>query len=237
MSGKRQTRTVGAILRVPLDERWHTYALTLDDPDFAFFDAKTDGELGPEEIVRRAVLFRLFVFKSAVTKGRWQKVGKAAVPPELSQPSSTFIQDALCPDRFDICVGGARRPATLEECEGLERCAVWVPEHVEERIRDHYAGVPNRWAESMRPNRLVGAVRDVLLTKWNPLSVSGPEASRTYDGYIEGISRKMKAGFDAVAEHLYALETISMRLPGDRKRCERAAKGLIAIAKQSTPAR
>jgi hypothetical protein len=27
---------------------------------------------------------------------------------------------------------------------------VWEPEHVEERIRDHYAGRANRWAESLR---------------------------------------------------------------------------------------
>lgn len=36
------------------------------------------------------------------------------------------------------------------EVEGLERLAVWDPEHVEDRIRDHYNGVQNIWVESLR---------------------------------------------------------------------------------------
>lgn len=40
--------------------------------------------------------------------------------------------------------------ATREECEGLEICAVWEAHAVEERIIDHYNGVPNFWVESMK---------------------------------------------------------------------------------------
>jgi hypothetical protein len=35
------------------------------------------------------------------------------------------------------------RPAAPEECVGLEGVAVWDPTHVEDRLRDHYAGRPN----------------------------------------------------------------------------------------------
>jgi hypothetical protein len=27
---------------------------------------------------------------------------------------------------------------------------VWAAEHVEDRLRDHYAGRPNQWVESLR---------------------------------------------------------------------------------------
>jgi len=33
---------------------------------------------------------------------------------------------------------------------GLERAAVWGPSHVEDRLRDHYAGRKNKWVESLR---------------------------------------------------------------------------------------
>jgi hypothetical protein len=39
--------------------------------------------------------------------------------------------------------------ADFERCVGLERAAVWDPEHVEDRLRDHRAGVPNKWVESL----------------------------------------------------------------------------------------
>ena len=39
--------------------------------------------------------------------------------------------------------------ATRAQCAGLERSAVWDPEHVEDRLRDRRAGRPNKWAESL----------------------------------------------------------------------------------------
>ena len=77
-------------------------------------------------------------------------VGNGPLENELRTPPPRFIQDALRPDQFRIYENGKIRSATKEECLGLEREAVWDPEHVEERIRDHYAGRKNRWVESLR---------------------------------------------------------------------------------------
>jgi len=150
MPTTRQRRTVGAILEVPFDERWHTYAQTLKDADFAFFDCKTDQQMAVEDIILRPVLFREAVHKSAWTTGRCKRIGKAPLSPELELPVPKFIQDALRPDQFEIYVSGRIRPATRKECEGLQRCSVWEPNHIEDRLRDHYAGIPNKWVESLR---------------------------------------------------------------------------------------
>lgn len=150
MPPKRQRRTLGALLKVPLGDGFHVYAQTLQEADFALFDMRTDTEACSEEIVCRPVLFVVAVHKSAWTNGRWRKVAKAPVSPELMIPRPMFIQDTLRPDRFQIYVAGEIRPATRAECVGLERCAVWDPEHVEDRLRDHFAGRPNKWVESMR---------------------------------------------------------------------------------------
>jgi hypothetical protein len=45
---------------------------------------------------------------------------------------------------------GQIRPATKKECIGLEREAAWDPTHVEDRIRDYYAGRKNKWVESLK---------------------------------------------------------------------------------------
>lgn len=59
-----------------------------------------------------------------------------------------FIQDALNPDKFFIVEKGVRRPASKEECRGLERVAVWTPEGIQKRLNDHYAGRKNKSAEA-----------------------------------------------------------------------------------------
>lgn len=146
----RQQRTVGAILAVPLGDGTRTFALTLPEADFAFFDARTTEATPPTNLLLKAVLFRVAVHKSAWVFGRWPKVAKVAVPPELQQPEPKFIQDALNLGRFEVYVGGTTSPATREQCEGLERAVVWEPEHVEERIHSHYKGIPSIWTQSLQ---------------------------------------------------------------------------------------
>lgn len=150
MNTKGQRRTIGSILAVPLGDGTLCFALTLPEADFAFFDVRLTEPLLPSELLLKPILFRVAVHKSAYNKGRWLKVGKLEVPNKLLEAVPMFIQDALHPERFEIYRGGVIRSATREECEGLERAAVWDPDHIEDRLRDHYAGIPNKWVESLR---------------------------------------------------------------------------------------
>jgi hypothetical protein len=127
------------VLRVEFAPGWHTYALTLTDAEFAFFDAATQAELSAEEAIRRPVLFRCCVYGDAVSSGRWPRVGKLPVPAEfaVSIPKATALRDG-------IYQNGVVRPATPEECEGLEPAAVWEPAQAEERLRRHYARLLGR---------------------------------------------------------------------------------------------
>jgi len=148
---KRQQRTIGAFVKIQLDKKHHTYARILGDANFAFYDIVAEEDITDlEQIASRPILFIVGVYDFAVTKGRWQKVGKMPLEPELTKCPPEFIQDSIDPTKFSIYEDGKIRPATREECEGLERAAVWEPEHVESRIRDHYAGVPNIWVEHLK---------------------------------------------------------------------------------------
>ena len=146
----KQQRSVGAVHAVPLSDGTTCFALTLPEADFAFFDSRAKEALPPMELLAKPILFRVAVHKSAWVTGRWPKVSKIGVPSHLLAPQPKFIQDALHPDRIEIYLGGNVRPASRAECEGLERAAVWEPGHVEDRLRDHYAGVANPWLESLR---------------------------------------------------------------------------------------
>lgn len=143
-------RTVGNVLAVPVGHGVTCFALTLPEADFAFFGPEAVDDVMSVRLFEHPVLFRVAVHKSAWNGGRWPKRAKLALPAELQQPAPTFIQDALDPGRFGLYVGGEIRPASRSECEGLERMAVWEPEQVEDRLRDHLAGVPNVWVEQLR---------------------------------------------------------------------------------------
>lgn len=146
--GRIQRRIVGAIYEIPLGAGRRAYAWAMPEVDFAFFDLDAGADVPIEELIRRPIAFRIAVHRSAWARGRWPRVGKAEPPPELLAPVPTFIQDPI-DGRLSIYLFGEIRPASREECIGLERCAVWEPEHVEDRLRDHFNGVPNEWARSL----------------------------------------------------------------------------------------
>jgi hypothetical protein len=151
-----QKRTAGDIVRVPLGDGTHTYARVLPEATFAFYDSRSAELLPVTEVVKKPVLFFVAVMNRAIKERRWEITGHVPLETGFQSPPR-FIQDALNKKRFEIYQHGRIRPATRQECVGLERQAVWEPEHVEDRIRDHYAGRPNKWVELLRMRDNEGA--------------------------------------------------------------------------------
>lgn len=152
MAGKRQRWTRSSVVAVPLGDGTYAYAQMLDDPEYAFFDCRTADELPPAAVVARPVLFRLWVMRSAHTTGRWTKVGAAPIPEPLRHPIRRYNQDAIRPQDIRLTFDGCDGPlGSVADCEGLECAAVWDAEHVEDRLRSHYAGIPCEWMLSLRP--------------------------------------------------------------------------------------
>lgn len=146
----RQQYKVGAIVKIPLGDGQHTYARILEPPLFAFYDALARDDLDVDTIITKPILFKVWVMRHAITSGRWLKVGHRSLDSDLQQSPFFFKQDALRPEIFTLYRDGKEFPATREESKGLERAAVWEPEHVEERLRDYYAGRANRWVNLLK---------------------------------------------------------------------------------------
>jgi hypothetical protein len=140
----------GDIVRIDFDEDRHTFAQILaDSPYVAVYDSATaaDKVATMAEVVGQPILF---IVAATVSRG-WPVVGKAPPgSPEVEVPEY-FMQDIVNPQQCQIVdAKGSMRRASPEECRGLEVAAVWDPEHITERIRDHYAGRPNWNLESSK---------------------------------------------------------------------------------------
>lgn len=136
---KNQKWSKGALCEISLPNGQKSQCQMLSSPEFAFFDPSD-----PEK-----VLFRLYVMRYAYSKGRWIKIGKRRLLPDLDSPVPRFLQDAIT-GKLSITFGGLEEtPATYEQCKDLERCAVWDPEHVESRLQDYLDGKENIWVKNL----------------------------------------------------------------------------------------
>lgn len=153
---KRVRRKVGDILRIELGAGLHAYAQVADEPVIVFFEGVFEDEVAIERIPDLPVLFRLGVANHAISSGLWQVTGLKPLTAENALEPFFYKQDAISGRlslyHSDFAATGYERPATLAECQHLECAAVWEPEHVVDRLRDHASGTPNRWLDSLKIN-------------------------------------------------------------------------------------
>ncbi len=137
---KRQQRTVGAIVKIPLEKGYFGYARILDTK-IAIYDTYTLEDLTENEILLKPILFIVAVFDNAITKGHWEKISKA-IPLEASLKNENlppmFKQDVFT-KKLELVYYNRFEPATENECKGLERWSVWTAEGIEKRMIAYYA--------------------------------------------------------------------------------------------------
>lgn len=146
-------RTVGDILKIELGDETHSYAHVSTDPLVIFYDCKTSSDLPLSEISQLPVAFRVWVLNADLKRGTWKKVGNVPLAPSHLEQPYMFKQDRitgkLSLHHSDFVDTNYERSASLDECRGLERAAVWEAAHVEDRLRDHDKGVESKWVKLM----------------------------------------------------------------------------------------
>ena len=146
---KRQRRTVKSILEINLHDGYFVYGQILE-AGVAFYDFRSKDQLTDFKALNNSsVLFVVEVYRDVISKGRWLKVGKLDIRKELDPPPNKFIHDDMNPGKFELYnpISGKITPAKKKDVEGLECSAVWEGEHVEERIRDYYSEIENKWVK------------------------------------------------------------------------------------------
>jgi hypothetical protein len=136
----------GLVLRIPLDDGTHAYGRILaTKPFMAFHDYRTTEEApDPLEVARSPVLFVLATSAALKKADDWEPVGVVSLEVVDTPIPDLFWQDIGNPRHVKIIdYLGNERPATVEECRGLERYSVWHASHIADRLRDHFAGREN----------------------------------------------------------------------------------------------
>jgi hypothetical protein len=147
---KRQRRRAGDVVRIDLGAGFHTYARVLLDASFAFYDCRLVGEASLPEILASQILFRIAVMNHAVKSGRWPVIGHEPLQGETLILPPKFMQNPIDKTIFSNYENGVIPAAPREQGRGLERTSVWEPEHVEDRLRAHYAGNVNHIVELLK---------------------------------------------------------------------------------------
>jgi Immunity protein 26 len=153
--GKR--RLVGQVVKIDLKDGTCCFARVLKRPLFAFYGKLYGLNDNPsiDEICNLSIIFKIDVTSYAITDEIWQVIGRLPLTEELKEIPKFFKQDAMNDELFIYheiteLAPHYEIPATLSEIDGLERAAVWSPHHVEDRLRDHYAGRPCKWIEEIK---------------------------------------------------------------------------------------
>jgi hypothetical protein len=139
--------TEGSIYKIPIEVNRYSYARVIKDKAFAFYNYLGKDNLNLNDILELDVLFILHLYPRSVNKSQWEKIGSKELDEKFKKLPPQFIQDVWDFDNIQIYENGSFRKATKKECIGLERMAVWEVEHVESRIRDHFAGRKNLFVE------------------------------------------------------------------------------------------
>ncbi len=142
---------VGDVVQVPLSGGTCGYGYVLVEPLIAFLDHRDGGQTEDfHDVVQKPLLFKIWVSNRPMRDGSWPVVGHVDPTTEALKPVPFFKQDAISRKLSITYDGGKEVPATPDDCRGLERAAVWEPEHVVDRLLDHFEGRPNKWVESLR---------------------------------------------------------------------------------------
>ena len=142
----------GSLLRISLSDGTDAFARVLPNSQVAVYAHRASQDEAPSPAVFDSqILWKLTVMKSALISGRWQVVDYRPLEPDLVSPVEYFIKDRLT-GRYSVyrSSDGHTRESSFEECKVLEAGAAWEAEHVEDRLRDHFAGRPNAWAEQLK---------------------------------------------------------------------------------------
>ncbi|QES87744.1 Imm26 family immunity protein [Rhizosphaericola mali] len=146
-------RKEGAFIEILLPNGMFSYGRILAKASFAFYNIYSENKILDLEFIKNAeIIFINSVYKYAISKNRWIIIGIIELEPNLRVLPMEFIQDTFNYNQIELYDPntGEIKQSQKSECLGLERAAVWEPEHIEDRIIDYFEGRLNVWYESLK---------------------------------------------------------------------------------------
>ncbi|OTG86996.1 hypothetical protein B9T31_05135 [Acinetobacter sp. ANC 4558] len=161
VNNKRRRVKVGDIYGIQLDGNSFGYCIVLEDGITGFFDLKTCELIQDVDIIScKNILFKVWIMKYSYKNGNWFSLGNIKLSEDMKKRVLFFKQDLFDYSQIYIYYEDREKnevieiPATYEDIRNLERAAVWDFEHIEDRLRDYFNGVPNISVEQLKPKLL-----------------------------------------------------------------------------------
>lgn len=151
---RKPKRIEGSILAVPLGADEFGFARVLSDPLVGFYDlfSRCGCNIKVDEVIGSKYVFKVWVSKYAFQKNRWPSLGIMELSQEDRQQVSFFREDPITGRLYLYDTNTSdKTPLTFEQCQEMERAAVWDPEHVEERLRAKLHGVESVFGRASHP--------------------------------------------------------------------------------------
>lgn len=180
---KRFRERIGMVFRVPLRENnQYAYGQVATEVDNIFFDhVDTEGQWTPvEQILQKPVIFYVTVDQYVLKQELWEVLGVWPVDPQNTVFPDPFVWDDIAKKYFIMKSGVGDIPATIEDIQDRELLSSWGEWHVEDRLRDHFAGRPNYFVEEAK-NRLNTNFPD-MITFYKQYGVDINEIHQKYYG-------------------------------------------------------
>jgi hypothetical protein len=144
---------VGDVRAVPVDQGWAVARVIRGDKVEFYSQPVTDVEVLTGDLSSalqdRALLFVLAVGYKSLKSDRWPRIGNvAAAEVPMVTKISNWKRDpisgklSIYAEDLDVPGNWSERPATYDECIGLEQSAVWDDVHVEERLSSLFGEHP-----------------------------------------------------------------------------------------------
>ena len=132
--GMKKRVQVGDVLAIPLDDGRFAFCRVLKDASIGVYDyvVATPETLPPLDM---SYAFVVGVYTDVLTSGEWPRVLRKPIPNEESAWPPPYVVRDVISGKVSIYHQGVMRPASSEECQGLEPAAIWDKEHILERIK------------------------------------------------------------------------------------------------------
>jgi hypothetical protein len=100
---KKQNKIViGDIVKIKLDDVFHTYARVLPETHYAFYDCRISNEIDIKDICSKPILFITAAHSTAVKEGKWAIIGNLPLESNLQVIPPKFIRSNADPNEFFI---------------------------------------------------------------------------------------------------------------------------------------
>lgn len=123
---------IGDVVQIPLPDGRYAYGRVLRDASLGVYRATAAAPSKPPTGTN--YLFVVGVYEDVLASGKWPVVDHAPFQhPKEEWPPAYSVKDPIT-GRMSLYHKGQMRPASEDECRGLEPATVWDAHHIVERI-------------------------------------------------------------------------------------------------------